>query len=140
ISVNTVPDECTIEIDRRGIPREDPLAVQKHVIEFVEANAPTTDPIEHEKTMIISPRPSAAKNGAIAESMQAAGETGGVACERIGVPFGTDAAPLSAIGVPSIVFGPGSIKQAHTEDEWIAIDGLEQATECLVAVARRWTP
>ena len=32
-------------------------------------------------------------------------------------------------GVPSIVFGPGSVAQAHTKDEWICIDQLESASE-----------
>ena len=32
-------------------------------------------------------------------------------------------------GVPSVVFGPGFIEQAHTEDEWLPLDQLEAATE-----------
>lgn len=138
ISVNTVPDACVIEIDRRVHPGEDPLAAQKHVIDFVAEEAHAIDPIEHEKPMIISPGLSDAKNGALAAVLQGAVQSCGLACERIGVPFGTDAAPLAAIGMPSVVFGPGSIRQAHTEDEWIAVDALQQATDCLVAFARRW--
>ena len=45
----------------------------------------------------------------------------------LGVPFGTHAARLAAIGIPSLVFGPGSIQQAHTPDEWIEISQLEAA-------------
>ena len=29
----------------------------------------------------------------------------------------------------SVVFGPGNIAQAHTKDEWIAIDQLRHAAE-----------
>ena len=54
----------------------------------------------------------------------------GTAAE-IGVPFGTDAATIAAAGVPSVVFGPGSIAQAHTADEWLSITELEQASESL---------
>ncbi len=47
----------------------------------------------------------------------------------IGVPFGTHASRVAAIGIPSVVFGPGDIAQAHTKDEWIEIDQLHKATE-----------
>jgi len=36
---------------------------------------------------------------------------------------------LAAAGVPSVVFGPGSIQQAHTKDEWIEISQLERAAD-----------
>ena len=48
---------------------------------------------------------------------------------KVGVAYGTHASRIAAAGVPSVVFGPGSIDQAHTKDEWIAIDELEQACE-----------
>ena len=47
----------------------------------------------------------------------------------IGVPYGTHASRLARIGIPSVVFGPGNIAQAHTKDEWIAIDQLRQAAD-----------
>ena len=31
----------------------------------------------------------------------------------IGVPFGSDASKFGAIGIPSMILGPGSIDQAH---------------------------
>ena len=48
---------------------------------------------------------------------------------KIGVPYGTHVLNMAAAGVPSVVFGPGSIDQAHTKDEWIEIRQLEQAAE-----------
>ena len=53
----------------------------------------------------------------------------------VGVPFGTDAAAISAAGVPTVVFGPGSIDQAHTADEFIAIDELRLATEIFYRIS-----
>jgi acetylornithine deacetylase/succinyl-diaminopimelate desuccinylase-like protein len=47
----------------------------------------------------------------------------------MGVPYGTNASRTSATGVPSMVFGPGSIYQAHTSDEWILISELREAAE-----------
>lgn len=48
-----------------------------------------------------------------------------------GAPWFSDAAHLSAGGVPSVCIGPGSIHQAHTADEFIEIAALEQGAEFL---------
>jgi len=44
-------------------------------------------------------------------------------------------AALSAAGVPTVVFGPGSIAQAHTADEFIEIEELQFATEIYYRIA-----
>lgn len=41
-------------------------------------------------------------------------------------PWFCDAAHLAAGGIPAVAAGPGSIDQAHTVDEWISIEALEQ--------------
>jgi acetylornithine deacetylase len=37
-------------------------------------------------------------------------------------------------GVPSVVFGPGCIDQAHTADEWIELAQVDAAAAALVAL------
>jgi acetylornithine deacetylase len=51
--------------------------------------------------------------------------------EVVAVPYGTDAAPLAAAGLPAVVFGPGDIAQAHTCDEWVSLPEVEQASDIL---------
>jgi acetylornithine deacetylase len=46
--------------------------------------------------------------------------------QLVGAPWFSDAAHLSAAGLPSICIGPGSIAQAHTKDEFIAISDMEE--------------
>lgn len=46
-----------------------------------------------------------------------------------GAPWFSDAAHLSAAGLPSICLGPGSIDQAHTADEFITIADLEAGAQ-----------
>jgi acetylornithine deacetylase len=41
------------------------------------------------------------------------------------VDFWTEASLFSAAGLTAIVFGPGDIAQAHTADEWVALEQLE---------------
>ena len=53
-----------------------------------------------------------------------------------GTPIGTNATAIGAAGVPSVVFGPGSIDQAHTADEWLSLDQLAQASDALYRFTR----
>ncbi|MGH8078534.1 MAG: acetylornithine deacetylase, partial [Lysobacter sp.] len=43
------------------------------------------------------------------------------------VDFWTEASLFSAAGLTALVYGPGDIAQAHTADEWVALDQLERA-------------
>jgi len=45
------------------------------------------------------------------------------------VDFWTEASLFSAAGLTALVFGPGDIAQAHTADEWVALEQLERAGE-----------
>ena len=52
------------------------------------------------------------------------------------VAFGCDGSKLAAAGIPTIIFGPGHIAQAHTKDEFIALKDLEASTTAYVDLAR----
>jgi acetylornithine deacetylase len=47
------------------------------------------------------------------------------------VHYFCDAAVLAEGGIPSVVFGPGNIAQAHTPDEWISLASLEEGTRLI---------
>jgi succinyl-diaminopimelate desuccinylase len=127
ISVNTVPDECTIEIDRRVIPREDITKVMDHVGDFLRKR------LDFEFEML----PPWIRASGLPDDVNLPWADRLLECVRpvtgagkkIGVHYGTHASRTAAAGVPSVVFGPGSIAQAHTKDEWIEARQLEQAAE-----------
>jgi acetylornithine deacetylase len=77
-------------------------------------------------------------NGPVAGQLAAAVRGAAGECSLVGVPYATDAASFATAGVPSVVFGPGSIAQAHTRDEWLPLDQLEQAAEILYRFIRRF--
>jgi acetylornithine deacetylase len=135
LSVNTVPDLCTIEIDRRLVPGEDPAEAYWHAMAFVAEQAAGSG-AEHEKPIITTRGLSDAHNGALAEQLQTRARRVTGECDKVGVPYGTDASALSAAGVPCVVFGPGSIAQAHTVDEWLEIEQLHAASEILYQFVR----
>jgi acetylornithine deacetylase len=130
ISVNTVPDFCTIEIDRRLLPGESPSDAMQHVVDYLARHVPDVA-ISHDEPFLRSPGMAATGNEALAAALARAAQQLGAPGRCLGVPFGTDAGVLSAEGVPCVVFGPGSIAQAHTDDEWVAVESLERATAIL---------
>jgi acetylornithine deacetylase len=58
--------------------------------------------------------------------------------EPVGATYGTDARHYIDAGVPTVVFGPGSIDEAHYPNETIAWSEVEQGTEALTTAARRY--
>lgn len=126
-SVNVVPDHCVIEIDRRVIPGEENLAVQREVIDYL-ADRIDFD-VAHGEPYCTSPPLGDDCNGDLANRLSATIRQCGTSPRILGVPFGTHASRLGRLKIPAVVFGPGDIAQAHTRDEWIDIDSLRQASE-----------
>ncbi len=49
-----------------------------------------------------------------------------------------DAAFLNLAGIPSVIYGPGSLLQAHAVDEYVDIDDLVTATKTFALAAMDW--
>jgi len=136
-AVNIVPDWCEVEVDRRLIPGEDPALVADEVEAFLRGRG-LGERVRHLPPWVNMP--SLARRDAadpwLRLVVEAIGKVRGRLPEVVGVPFGTDAGPLGASGMPSFVLGPGDIAQAHTKDEWIEVDQLEPASEIYYEIAR----
>jgi len=134
--VNIVPEHAVIAIDRRLLPGESPQQAYEDLVAFVGSRVDRDDiTIEHEQPWIVCPGLDDGENRTWAGQIAAAAHSLDLPSELIGVPFGTDASVIAANGIPSVVFGPGSIDQAHTKDEWLEIDQLAKATEILYRLA-----
>jgi acetylornithine deacetylase len=134
-SVNTVPDRCRIEIDRRIIPGEDHQAAPGHFVDFLRKEAGIDFSFECDPPWMgknaLGPENSAELVQRLGSAIDAVKGSHRV----IAVPYGTDASTIAAAGIPAVVFGPGDIAQAHTCDEWVALDEVEQASEILYRLA-----
>ncbi len=135
VSVNTVPDRCTIEIDRRLPPGETASAAYRHLVEHLAATFPPSDLI-HDPPNLEAPPLRDDNNGPLAERLASIAQQVAGRGRRLGVPYATDAATLSGAGIPAVVFGPGSSAQAHTADEWIDLDQVSAAAEILYRFLR----
>ena len=129
VSVNTVPDRVTIEIDRRMVPSESTEAARQHLIDYLDREAGLGFALEHEPPFMEALPLSDEPNRALAARLFEAASDVVRPCALVGVPYGTDAAFYASTGVPSVVFGPGSIAQAHTADEWVELNQVQEAAE-----------
>ncbi|MDX1964520.1 MAG: M20 family metallopeptidase [Pirellulales bacterium] len=136
VSVNTVPDECVLELDRRILPGDDPLAAYQQVVEWITRQAFDPGHVLHEPPFMQSAGLSDKINGPLARGLAATVQRTLRAKPQIqGVSYGTDAAAFGHL-VPTVVFGPGSIAQAHTADEWVSVDQLDLASEIVYQFVR----
>jgi acetylornithine deacetylase len=135
VGVNTVPDRCRIEIDRRLITGENPDEQSANLIGFLKAKAGIDFPFELTTPYIRMPALDPKGSEEIQKLLGAAINAERGQHKVHAVPYGTDAATLAAAGVPSIVFGPGDIAKAHTVDEWVPLDEVETAANILYRLA-----
>jgi len=129
LSVNTVPDRCTIEIDRRLPPGEQPEEARRRLIDYLAGAVEPGSPPQHDPPFMEGLALSDEANRPLAERLSAVVREVVGGCRQVGVPYATNAAFFAAAGVPSVVFGPGRLEQAHTQDEWLPLSQLQQAAE-----------
>ncbi len=126
VQINFVPDWCEIEIDRRLLPGETAAAVLAGYESLLAGLdlAVTMDP-----PMLVDEALETAANSSVAQTASGVLRDMGLNSELAGVPYGSDASKLSRHGVPSIIFGPGSIDQAHAAVEYVECEQVLRAEE-----------
>ncbi|WP_442511164.1 M20 family metallopeptidase [Novipirellula sp. SH528] len=131
VQINFVPDRCEIEIDRRLLPgetHETVLAHYQQLIDSVAAEHPGMDVVMHPPMLSDRPLETDADSPAV-QTMANVLRDMGMDAALIGVPFCSDASKFGAIGIPSMILGPGSIDQAHAAVEYIECSQVVQASE-----------
>jgi acetylornithine deacetylase/succinyl-diaminopimelate desuccinylase family protein len=129
--VNFVPDACAIEIDRRLLPGEKVSTVLAHyqtLLDALKENHPTMD-VTMEPPMLTDEALETPSDSAPAQLASAILSEMSLDPTLHGVPFGSDASKHSRQGIPSLVFGPGSIDQAHAAVEFVDLAQVERAFE-----------
>jgi acetylornithine deacetylase/succinyl-diaminopimelate desuccinylase len=140
----TVPDTCTIYMDRRRIPGETLELVKAEIDSWLadvrgqlpglKAEAhftpacpelPSHPPLDTDPTHPL-----------VRECLRHAEAIAGIAPKATGVPFWSDAALFNdRLGIPAIVFGPGNIAVAHSDVECVPVHELIKATRINAALA-----
>jgi acetylornithine deacetylase/succinyl-diaminopimelate desuccinylase-like protein len=113
---NIVADHCTLRVDMRTTPglsrAGGALAVLKEFVQRIDSTA-TIEPLPESL-----PLDTDAENPFVKRLINCG-------ADLTGAPWFCDAAFLAAAGTPAIAIGPGSIAQAHTKDEFIRTQDLE---------------
>jgi succinyl-diaminopimelate desuccinylase len=138
---NIVPEICKIEMDRRLLPGESRDAALQEIKELLDQYSKEVDPIQYELysdgevASNINTHPEEPFVHLANSSLEAvSGETKmltGYAQTSDGRWFADD-------GIPIILFGPGEPALAHTEDEYVLINQLIEATRFLTLLPLRW--
>ena len=123
---NIVPDGCTISIDRRTLPGETEVSVHREIAALLKSEKLSAT-ISSAKLAPALALETDDQLPLVRKFLRSVGQKG-----PAGVDYFCDAAVLSAGGIPSVVFGPGDIAQAHTADEWISLAGLERGKNLLL--------
>ncbi len=123
---NIVPDQCEILVDRRTLPGETEASVRREISALLKTKKLAAT-ISSDKSVPCLALETNFKLPLVQTFFNSVGQT-----KPIGVDYFCDAAVLAAGGIPSVVFGPGDIAQAHTADEWISLAELERAKAMLV--------
>lgn len=126
---NIVPDLAEAEIDIRITPAlteaGGALKLLKDTLEFHDLPVEIIRP--HENPPMDTP----ADHPVIRRLLAT-----GTEVKLAGAPWFSDAAHLSAGGIPSVCIGPGSIDQAHTADEFLDLTALREGAEFFTKFVR----
>ena len=132
--MNVVPAECVIGLDRRVIPGEDNDELLAEFDELLDRTGGLH--VERRDPFLITAALDTPIDSPVVEALTDARESVlGDRAEPIGVTYGTDASCFGPAGISCVVFGPGSIDQAHSDEEWVGIEETARAAEVLAQTA-----
>ena len=129
--INFVPARCEISLDRRLIPGESVAAVLREydqLLDEVRTRHPGVG-LEMEDPFLADAAMETPASARIVTDAGFVADHVGTEARPIGVPFGCDCSKLSRAGIPAIIFGPGSIDQAHTAGEWVPLWEVNSAMD-----------
>lgn len=124
-TANAVPDRCTVKLDRRMVPGEDPERVKAELLEVVADVALGEATAEVHSFLYSSPFASGLETP-YGQTFQACVDAAfGAPQEPVGYLPGSDAKHLMALKRGDmVVFGPGSYEVAHASDEYVELAEL----------------
>jgi len=132
-SPNIVPDTAWLVSDRRLLPGEDAASVRAEITQALR-EAGLEGSVSIASVEIGKPALGTDPAHPGVRLCQAALAEAGLDATAGSVAFATDAGVFAeACRLPGVVLGPGSIAQAHTAREWVAVDQVD----AMVGIFRR---
>ncbi len=131
---NRICGECEIQFDLRPLPG---MALDDLRAELDARLRPiaTTRGLKYERTPLFTGIP-AMETPADAAIIKSVEHLSGHPAEA--VAFGTEGPYLNAIGLQTVVLGPGDIDQAHQPDEYLPLDRIDPMLDLLQRLIREY--
>jgi acetylornithine deacetylase len=126
IAVNTVPADCEFSFEYRNLPTVDTAPVIGRIKDFALNTLLPMMKSEHPSAAIdfdllaSAPTLDASEQAAITQLVRSL--THDRATRK--VAYGTEAGLFQAMGIPSVLCGPGNIEQAHKANEYVTLEQL----------------
>ncbi|MGC0367625.1 acetylornithine deacetylase [Rhodococcus sp. 27YEA15] len=130
---NIVPSDCTVHVEIRPVPDHDADALEREIFSRIavferamrQVDSSTGVTIERVVDVpALAPDPSG-------PALDLVNGLTGEAHDGSWVSYGTEAGIYRSAGIDTVVYGPGSIEQAHIPDEYIDLDQIRSCDQFL---------
>jgi acetylornithine deacetylase len=126
-ALNIVPADCGFDFEVRALPAHDPLEVAQRLQQYAKDQVlPRMQAVNPDSDISFSEL--SAYPGLVTDEKSQAARLIAQLCgsdEFTTVAFGTEGGLFDAIGIPTVVCGPGSMDQGHKPDEFVSVAQLE---------------
>jgi acetylornithine deacetylase len=125
-ALNIVPADCRFDFEVRALPAQDPGAVADELKAYAEQHVlPRMRAVSAQSAIRFTEL--SAYPGLVTDERSQAAELIATFCgsRAFGtVAFGTEGGLFDAVGIPTVVCGPGSMDQGHKPDEFVKLEQL----------------
>jgi acetylornithine deacetylase len=136
-ALNIVPADCRFDFEVRALPVQDPREVADQLERYAEQEVlPKMQAVNGQSSIRFSEL--SAYPGLVTDSQSQAAQLIAQFCgssEFTTVAFGTEGGLFDAIGIPTVVCGPGSMDQGHKPDEFVSVEQLDACDAMLDRIA-----
>ena len=132
-ALNIVPADCRFDFEVRALPGQAPQAVADELRAYAEQQVlPRMQAVSAQSAIRFTEL--SAYPGLMTDQRSEAAELIAAFCgsRAFGtVAFGTEGGLFDAVGIPTVVCGPGSMDQGHKPDEFVSVAQLAQCDQML---------
>ncbi|MCC8166663.1 MAG: M20/M25/M40 family metallo-hydrolase, partial [Planctomycetes bacterium] len=129
VQSNTIPGTCEVTIDRRTVPGEDEAVLRREFQELADRLPPGSATVAEPEFFVTVPAGGPAPDGAIGEECAAVLADMGVSARIRDFTACCDLAFFTDAGIDCVLVGPGSLTEAHTDDEFVDEEQLVLARD-----------
>lgn len=138
-TLSAYPAWCKVGLERRTLPGEDGTHFVHEIEAAIGRVAARTPNFRASVTAGLVQQPNdVAVDHELVQGLRAAAKAVGTPAPLEGLSCWTDAALLTAAGIPAICFGPGDIGLAHAAEEYCPVDEIGVATDVLTRFITDW--